>query len=102
MKDTPLAVNPLVVLPAIFKAPLEYIVTVILMGIILALYNSGDPMIHAIFPKGMTAHKMTNLFGYLGAKSFWLFFQLYLLAVNMRILGLLYVSKKRKFGWFEH
>jgi pSer/pThr/pTyr-binding forkhead associated (FHA) protein len=102
MKDTPLAVNPLVVLPAIFKAPLEYIVTVILMGIILALYNFGDPLIHSIFPKGLTAHKMANLFGYLGAKSFWLFFQLYLLAVNMRILGLLYISKKRKFGWFEH
>ena len=72
------------------------------MGIILALYNFGDPLIHSIFPKGLTAHKMANLFGYLGAKSFWLFFQLYLLAVNMRILGLLYISKKRKLGWFEH
>ena len=102
MKDTPLAVNPLVVLPAIFKAPLEYIVTVILMGVILALYNSGDSLIHAIFPKGLTTHNMAKLFGFLGAWSFWLFFQLYLLAVNMRILGLLYVSKKRKFGWFEH
>jgi hypothetical protein len=102
MKDTPLAVNPLVVLPAIFKAPLEYLVTVILMGIILALYNSGDPLIHAIFPRGLTTHNMAKMFGYLGAKSFWFFFQLYLLAVNMRILGLLYISKKRKFGWFEH
>jgi hypothetical protein len=27
---------------------------------------------------------------------------LYLLAVNMRVLGLLYLSKKRKLGWFEH
>jgi hypothetical protein len=102
MKDTPLAVNPLVVLPAVFKAPLEYIVTVILMGIILALYNSGDLLIDSIFPKGLRTHSMPKLFGYLGAWSFWLFFQLYLLAINMRILGLLYVSKKRKFGWFEH
>jgi len=102
MKDTPLAVNPLVVLPAIFKAPVEYIVTVILMGIILALYNSGDPLIHAIFPRGLTTHNMAKLFGFLATWAFWLFFQLYLLAVNMRILGLLYVSKKRKFGWFEH
>jgi len=102
MKDTPLAVNPLVVLPAIFKAPLEYIVTVILMGIILALDHSGDPLIHAIFRRGLYTHNMAKMFGFLGAKSFWLFFQLYLLAVNMRILGLLYISKKRKFGWFEH
>jgi hypothetical protein len=102
MKDSPIAANPLVVLPAIFKAPLEYIVAVILMGIILALYNSGDPLIAAIFPKGLRTHNMAKLFGFFGAKSFWLFFQLYLLAVTMRILGLLYVSKKRKFGWFEH
>jgi FHA domain len=102
MKDSPLAVNPLVVLPAIFKAPLEYIVAVILMAIVLALDHSGDPLIHAIFPRGLTTHNMAKMFGFLGAKSFWLFFQLYLLAVNMRILGLLYVSKKRKFGWFEH
>lgn len=102
MKDSPIAVNPLVVLPAIFKAPIEYVVTVILMGIILALYNSGDPLIHAIFKRGLTTHNMAKLFGFLGAWAFWYFFQLYLLAVNMRILGLLYVSKKRKFGWFEH
>jgi pSer/pThr/pTyr-binding forkhead associated (FHA) protein len=102
MKDSPLAVNPLVVLPAIFKAPLEYIVTVILMGIILALYNSGDSLIGAIFPRGLTTHNMAKMFGFLAAWAFWFFFQLYLLAVNMRILGLLYISKKRKFGWFEH
>lgn len=102
MKDTPLAVNPLIVLPAIFKAPLEYIVAVLLMGIILALDHSGSPLIRAIFPREFATHNMAKLFGYLGAKSFWYFLDLYLLAVNMRILGLLYVSKKRKFGWFEH
>jgi FHA domain len=102
MKDTPLAANPLIVLPAIFKAPLEYILTIILMGIITALYNSGDLLIGNIFPKGLRTHNMAKMFGFLGAWAFWFFFQLYLLAVNMRILGLLYVSKKRKFGWFQH
>jgi hypothetical protein len=102
MKDTPLAANPLIVLPAIFKAPLEYIVTIVLMGIITALYNSGDLVIGAIFTKGLLSHNMAKLFGFLAAWSFWFFFQLYLLAVNMRILGLLYLTKKRKLGWFEH
>jgi pSer/pThr/pTyr-binding forkhead associated (FHA) protein len=102
MKDTPLAVNPLVVLPAIFKAPIEYVVAVLLMGIILTLDHSGSPLIHAIFPRELTTHNMAKLFGYMAAKSFWYFLDLYLLAVNMRILGLLYVSKKRKFAWFEH
>lgn len=102
MKDSPLAANPLVVLPAIFKAPLEYIVTTILMGVIIALYNSGETLIGSIFPRGLTTHNMAKMFGFLAAWAFWFFFQLYLLAVNMRILGLLYLSKKRKFGWFEH
>jgi hypothetical protein len=45
---------------------------------------------------------MDRLFGYLACKAIWFFFQLYLLAVNMRILGLLYLTKKRKLAWFEH
>jgi hypothetical protein len=102
MKDTPIAANPLIVVPAIFKAPLEYLVTVVLMAVILGLYNSGDDVIGAIFPRGLTTHRMDRLFGYLACKAIWFFFQLYLLAVNMRILGLLYLTKKRKLAWFEH
>ena len=102
MKDTPLAANPLVVLPSIFKAPLEYLVTVLLMAAVLALYNSGELLISAVFPRGLLSHSMAKLFGFMGAWAFWYFLQLYLLAVNMRILGLLYLTKKRKFGWFEH
>jgi pSer/pThr/pTyr-binding forkhead associated (FHA) protein len=102
MKDTPLAVNPLIVLPAIFKAPLEYVIAVLLMGVILALDHSGSPLIHAIFPREFATHNMAKLFGYMAAKSFWYFLDLYLLAVNMRILGLLYLTKKRRLGWFEH
>jgi hypothetical protein len=102
MKDTPIAANPLIVVPAIFRAPVEYLVTVVLMGVILGLYNSGDDVIGAIFPRGLTTHRMDRLFGYLGCKAIWFFFQLYLLAVNMRILGLLYLTKKRKLAWFEH
>jgi hypothetical protein len=101
MKDTPIAANPLIVVPSILKAPLEYLVTVVLMAVILALYNSGDMVIKAIFPKGLLTHSVPKLFGFMGAWAFWYFFQLYLLAVNMRILGLLYVTKKRKLAWFE-
>ena len=102
MKDTPIAANPLIVVPSIFKAPVEYLVTVVLMAVILALYNSGDTVINAIFPRGLLTHSIGKMFGYLGAWAFWYFFQLYLLAINMRILGLLYLTKKRKLGWFEH
>jgi hypothetical protein len=81
---------------------LEYLVTVVFMAVILALYNSKDMVIEALFPRGLLTHSIPKMFGYFGASAFWYFFQLYLLAVNMRILGLLYLSKKRKLGWFEH
>jgi hypothetical protein len=42
-----------------------------------------------------------TLFEMFGARLLWNFVALYLLAMNMRILGLLYVAKKRKLGWFE-
>jgi hypothetical protein len=102
MKDTPLAANPLIVLPAIIKVPVEYLLAVILLAAVMGLRYVGDPIIHEIFPKELTTKRFDKLFGYLGAKSFWHFAQVYLLAVNMRILGLLYLTKKRKLGWFEH
>jgi hypothetical protein len=102
MKDTPLASNPLVVLPAIFKVPLEYLLTVILLAAIMGLRALGEPVISAVFPRGLTTHSMAKMFGYLGAWSFWNFAEVYLLAVNMRILGLLYLTKKHKLAWFEH
>jgi len=102
MKDTPLATNPLVVIPAIFKAPLEYLLTVLILAGVMALRASGGPLIDSVFPRGLTTHSMAKMFGYLGAWTVWNFAAVYLLAVNMRILGLLYLSKKQKFGWFDH
>jgi hypothetical protein len=101
MKGTPLAANPLIVIPAIFKAPVEYLLTTIVLAGVMGLRALGDPVISAVFPRGLTTHNMAKMFGYLGACSFWKFATIYLLAVNMRILGLLYIAKKHKFGWFE-
>jgi pSer/pThr/pTyr-binding forkhead associated (FHA) protein len=102
MKDTPLAANPLVVLPAIFKAPLEYLVTVLLLAAIMGLRAAGGPVIDTVFPRGLGTHSMPKLFAYLGSWTFWNFAEVYLLAVNMRILGLLYLTKKEKLAWFDH
>jgi pSer/pThr/pTyr-binding forkhead associated (FHA) protein len=100
MKDTPFAANPLLVIPTIFKVPLEYLLTVILLGVVMAIYASGGPLIHAIFPRELRTHSMPKLFAYLGSKALWSFINVYLLAVTVRILGLLYLTKKQKFGWF--
>jgi hypothetical protein len=101
MKDSPAAANPLVVLPAIVKVPLEYVVTVILLAAVIAIRQAGEIGLVALFPKGMLTHSIATLFEMFGARVLWNFVGLYLLAVNMRILGLLYVAKKHKLGWFE-
>ena len=62
----------------------------------------GGPLIDSVFPRGLTTHSMAKMFAYIASWTFWNFAEVYLLAVNMRILGLLYVTKKQKLGWFEH
>jgi hypothetical protein len=102
MKDTPLAANPLIVIPGICKVPVEYLIAVLLLAAIMALRGAGDPVIHAVFPRGLSTHSMPKLFGFLGSWALWNFVEVYLLAVNMRILGTLYVTKKDRLGWFSH
>jgi hypothetical protein len=43
---------------------------------------------------------MSTLFIAIGVQVVWAFLSLYLLTVNMRILGLMYNSKKDELGWF--
>jgi hypothetical protein len=37
-----------------------------------------------------------------GVRAVWSLVRVYLLTVGMRTLGLLYVTNKHKFGWFDH
>jgi len=99
--DSVTAANPLVVVPSIFKVPLEYLVTLILLGFVYALGPLGNLIIGAAFPKGLLSHSMAEMFAYLGASAFWGFFNFYLLIVSVHILGLLYVSKKSKLAWLD-
>jgi hypothetical protein len=102
MKDTPVAANPLVVVPAILKAPLEYLIAVVVMGVVLGMRLGGQYVLEMIFGQSITTHSMGELFAMFGARSLWQFVAVYLLAVNMRILGMLYVAKKDRIGWFTH
>jgi len=45
---------------------------------------------------------MSVLFMTFGIRALWSFMSVYLLTVGMRILGLLYLTKKDKLGWFSH
>lgn len=101
MKDSIAAANPLIVVPAILKVPLEYLITVIVMAVVIAFRLLGEGIVASIAAKTYTTRDMSVLFTALGVRAFWSLATVYLLSVNMRVLGLLYVSKKQKLGWFS-
>jgi hypothetical protein len=101
MKDTALAANPLVVIPAIVKVPAGYLVTAIVVIGVFALRKFGD--VAAMFAGAATysTRDMSVLFLMFGLRIVWCLVSVYLLTVSMRILGLLYLTNKHKFGWFD-
>jgi hypothetical protein len=98
--DSVAAANPLVVVPSMCRVPREYIVTVVLLATVFGLRVVGDEAIKYLFgPTALLTHSMAQLLGMFAARVFWSFVSLYLLTVMMRILGLLYVTKKEELGW---
>lgn len=88
MFDSVAAVNPLLVVPSILKVPLEYVVTLLLFGAVFAVRWAGNQAMPMVMPKLVAA----IISGFVG---------LYLLTVQVRILGLLYRSRKSALGWFK-
>jgi hypothetical protein len=89
MFDTVLAVNPLLVVPSILKIPLAYLAAVALFAAVLLVRWLGHTLLPLILPVPVLPWVLGNLLG------------LYLLTVEMRILGLLYAAKKADLGWFN-
>jgi hypothetical protein len=100
MKDTVLAANPLVVVPAILKVPAEYIVATILVVGVFGIRKMADLFMVGAAAVSYSTRDMTVLFASFGIRALFSLANVYLLTVSMRILGLLYVSKKEKLGWF--
>jgi hypothetical protein len=99
--DSVMASNPFTVLRAIFKVPLEYLVTLIVVAVLVVLGAMGDGLLEGLFPRGLATHSMSKLFGYLAIKAFWGTANIYLIVVIVRILGLLYLTKKQKLAWLK-
>lgn len=102
MKDSVMAANPLIVFPAIFRAPVEYLVTAIMLTGVFGFRVLGNTLAVFARAEGHATRDMSVLFITFGLRAFWSFASVYLLTVGMRILGILYVTKKEKFGWFRH
>ncbi len=88
MYDSVLAVSPLVVVPAMFKVPLEYLVVLIVGGLTVVARLLGAVLLPKIIPLIV----VPSLVG--------MFFGLYFLTVLMRLLGLMYYAKRQKLDWF--
>lgn len=88
MFDSIVSANPLVVIPAIMRVPLEYLAVLVIVGMIFAV-KLGEKVFSAYFP-------IPGL-GVLLSSAVWL----YLLTVQGRLLGLMYYARREKLGWFS-
>jgi hypothetical protein len=99
MKDNPLAANPLIVVPSILKVPMAYLVTVILFGAIFGASQVGNLIASVMGTVTFTTTSGSVLLMAIAFRLVWSFISVYLLTINMRILGLLYLTKKEDLGW---
>ncbi len=89
MFDTVTAVNPLLVVPSMLKIPLEYLVTLGLLAAVLLVRWAGDLLLPQLLPVPVVSVVLANCLG------------LYLLTVEMRILGILCRARQDELGWFN-
>jgi len=97
--DTVTATNPLLVIPSMFKAPLQYLTALLFFGLVSSVWIGGGLVIGMEFSEGFSTRSMGALFGMLGSYALLFFVTLYLLIVAVHVLGLIYVVKKDKFSW---
>jgi len=90
ISDSVFGVNPLVVIPSIMKVIGQYLLTVVVLAVILLVRWLFHRLLGTILPVPLLPTVITSLIG------------LYLLVVEMRILGLLYRTNKEKLGWYEN
>ncbi len=96
MKDNVMACNPLVVVPSILRVPGQYLITVILLISIFGVQEIGSLISSAAGSVAFTTTSMSVMFMSFGIKLVWSLIKVYLLTVNMRILGLLFLTQKEK------
>lgn len=102
MKDSVAAANPLIVIPAIMKVPVQYTITAILLIGVFGVRKLGTILSGGAGSISLTTKDMSVLLAALGFQALWALMSVYLLTVTMRILGLFYNSSKDKLGWFSH
>lgn len=90
MFDSVISANPLVVIPAMLKVPLEYLAVLVIVGLTMVFYVGGAILLPMIMPVPILPTLVIN------------FALFYFLTVQVRVLGLMYYAKRDKLGWFRH
>ena len=88
MLDSIVSANPLVVIPAIMRVPLEYLVVLVITGFIFAV-KVAEGFLADLIPVPALPDLIAAGIG------------LYFLTVQGRMLGLMYYAKRDKLGWFN-
>lgn len=83
------ALNPVALVWSISRIPGYYLAAAIAFELVIAVYMKSEDLIGGVLSSGFLAYIIAG------------FLNLYLMAVAMRILGLLYRAKKAELGWFS-
>lgn len=89
MLDTITAINPMIVVPAIFKVPLQYLVACAILGIVFTVRWLGNAFLPMLIPIPIVPTLISSFIG------------LYFLTVECRILGLFYLTNRQRLGWYK-
>ena len=88
MFDSVVSANPLVVIPAIIRVPLEYLLVLVITGIIFAAKIAQGFLVEYLLVPILPNLIIAGI-------------GLYFLTVQGRMLGLMYYAKRDKLGWFH-
>lgn len=89
MFDSFTALNPIGIVWSILRIPVPYLAAALAFGAVIGCYLNMEGFVSTVVPIRFLAYLVAG------------FVNLYLLAVAMRMLGLLYFCKKEELGWFE-
>ncbi|HVY72240.1 MAG TPA: FHA domain-containing protein [Verrucomicrobiae bacterium] len=89
MFDNFASLNPLVVLPAIMAVPLEYFLACVAFFLAYGASGLSERILEKIIPIPLLPTVITG------------FASLYFMTLEMRILGLLYFTNRKRLGWFH-
>jgi hypothetical protein len=88
MTESIAGLNPLLIIPSIFKVFGVYCVACLVMGVVFGVYILSQKLAETIVIPGVTDFIATLI-------------EFYFFSVEMRILGVLYFTRKHQLGWFH-